>query len=65
MKETGASFVTIKKDLEVLGKGKKTRARDKAKGRKQVKVKRAKKVTKGPKRIQQEKPVEAQEGEKG
>ena len=48
-----------------VGKGKKTRAIGKVKAKKQVKIKRVKKVTKGPKRIQQEKPVGEQEGEKG
>jgi len=64
MKQTGASFMTITKDLEALGKGKKTKARGKAKTKKQVKVKRAKTVTKGPKRVQQKKPAGEQEGGK-
>ena len=37
MKETGASFATITKDLEFLGKGKELKGR--AKGKKQVKAK--------------------------
>jgi hypothetical protein len=62
MKETGASFITITKDLEALGKGKKTRARGRAKVKKQVKVKRVKKATRGGK-TQSQKPVEGQEKE--
>ena len=54
MKQTGASFVTIAKDLEFLGKGKELKGKGKAK--KQVKAKRIRKVAKGSKR-KQEKPL--------
>jgi len=54
MKQTGASFVTIAKDLEFLGKGKELKGR--AKGKKQVKAKGVRKVAKGSKG-KQEKPI--------
>lgn len=57
MKETGASFITIAKDLEFLGKGKKTKARGKGKAKKQVKAKGMRKAAKALKGNQQEKPV--------
>jgi len=54
MKATGASFITIAKDLEFLGKGKEFKGR--RKGKKQVKAKGARKGAKGSKR-KLEKPV--------
>jgi len=49
MKETGASFITIAKDLEALGKGKKTRAKAEVKPKRQVGRKRGKRAPKGQK----------------
>ena len=64
MKETGASFATITKDLQALGKGKKTRARGKAKIKKQVKARGMKRVTRGRKGTQNQKPGEEPKKEK-
>lgn len=62
MKETGASFITITKDLQALGKGKKTRAKAEVKPR-QVRGKGKKRATKRQK-TQSPKPAEGQEKEK-
>ena len=56
MKETGASFMTVAKDLEFLGKGKETKPRGKRKAKKQVKAKAMRKVAKGSKGNQPRKP---------
>jgi hypothetical protein len=60
MKETGASFITIAKDLEALGKEKETRVKGEGEPKKVVRGKGVKKARKG----RSQKPVEAQEKEK-
>ena len=64
MKETGASFVTITKDLEALGKGKKTRVKAEIKPKRQVRGRGVRRAAKSRKGIQSQKPAEGPKKEK-